>query len=241
MSVIKDVLNVTDGKKVTALIGSEVRAFTIISQVGNTVTVETDTGERITKKIRRRNPSKALKPVKSDKDDTAYLAYKGIQITKVIRCTNKNATVLTNIGIKVKVPIELAIEGTTLDEKRIGLSDSDGSHRYLDLTSARYKLRCIDYSVVSDAQRETFESIAKSSLIKCLRKGWIKRSNFNEVYVEYINHAWEHGYPYRMSLKPEIYWAAYVFTCVSGYIKDTLKKKAEKCCAHAELADLKQS
>jgi len=173
--------------------------------------------------VKRKRKVKVTKKTPKPSIDTT------LRVVKVFRAGKKNATVETNTGIRVKVPLELGHIDMELDEKRIGALLYDGSYNYyLTLNSNQYKCKCIDNSKVSSEQQKTFCEIAKASLIKLMRKGRVRRFEFKTVYEDFIQHSWDRGTLYRFSQKPKKFWSAYVYTTVEGYLKGEFWKKVEE-------------
>jgi len=150
-------------------------------------------------------------------------------VVQVKKRGKKNASVLTDTGIRVRVPIELGEVGKDLDENRIGTLDSYGSYRYLSPNSSKYKRRIIDYSTVSAGQWDTFFRLSKMCMGKFAQKGWIRRFEFEEVYDEFLSSATESGTPYRMWRRPkEVGVEGYVYTVIKGWLIDRLREKVKE-------------
>ena len=151
-----------------------------------------------------------------------------LKVVKVIRAGKKNATVLTNTGIKVKVPLVFSLINTELDKKKIGHLLKDGSHYFLSRRSYQYKHRCVDRSTA-------FYNKIKDAFNEKLKLSWLKRKYLcrdlgldqDEAYLDFTGYAWESGIPYRMSLKPKKVWQAYVSVCLKGFLLSQYNKKVK--------------
>ena len=152
-----------------------------------------------------------------------------MRVVQVKKKGKKNASVETDTGIRVRVPIELGKAGQELDENRIGALDGCGSHRYLSLASSKYKRRVIDYSAVSAGQWDTFLSLSKTCMKKFAQKGWVRQFEFDEVYDEFLSSATDSGTPYRMWRRPkEVGVEGYVYAVVRGWLIDRFQEKAKE-------------
>jgi len=152
-----------------------------------------------------------------------------MRVAQVKKRGKKNASVLTDTGIRVRVPVELGEVGKDLDENRIGALDRYGSYRYLSPNSSKYRRRVIDYSAVSPEQWETFYGLSKSCVKKIVQLGWIKPREFDEVCDEFLSYAAVSGTPYRMWRRPKgVGVEGYVYTVVKGWVMDRHWKAREE-------------
>jgi hypothetical protein len=139
-----------------------------------------------------------------------------------------NAAVKTDTGIQVRVPIELGVVGTELDENRLHYVPSAKGWVYLSLNSTTYKKRCIDYSTVSKEQWEVFYNIVSACFKKFVQKRWIRPSEFKELYWDFLAKSSDSGVPYRMWQRPGVDPAGYIYAHVKGYLQDRLRKRKKE-------------
>jgi hypothetical protein len=153
-----------------------------------------------------------------------------MKVILILRRGRKNVGVLTDTGIRVKVPVSLGFVGTELDEDRVCQSGNTGKYEYVELDSIRHKHKYAEShsSEITLEDWNRFISLSERYLEKYRGFGWLKSYQFSDWYEGWLDKAYRSGVHFRMSKMDKIHQQRYIHASVRGYLKDLYRKMAKE-------------
>jgi hypothetical protein len=152
-----------------------------------------------------------------------------MQVIKVVKECVKNVSVMTDTGIKVKVPVELGRVGIELDDLRV-YQMPNGKYRYLSLNSRLYKRMYAEkFSFqLKDEDWFEFNRLSKWYIRKFVKRGWIRYRQFNEWLDEWTDYAFKSGVHFRLAQMDSQHGHRYMYSHIKGFLYRSIKKKVEE-------------
>jgi len=150
-----------------------------------------------------------------------------MKVIKKVWNGRDHVRVLTDTGIRVRVPAYFGVEGTELDENRIFPCINGPDYEYVKPTSRRYKWSVAERNSTNIKVEDwnEFIELSKRYIRAFVKIGWLKPHQFDEAYEGWLGRAYKSGVHYRMSLMDPEHRRRYMYSSVKGDLVDEFKNR----------------